>query len=629
MKKPKMSAEKTKSVWIIIAAVIFIVVLGFFVYGNSLKGEFIWDDLVLVRDNAYIKSWSNLGRIFTATISFGAGGRDNSYRPIQTFTYMFDYSLWKLNPTGFHFTNIILHILAALSVFWFINVLYGDKLISFLTGALFIVCPLHTEAVTYISGRADSLAALFLLISGTLYIKQVDDKNLKIYFLMLISFILAVLSRENSLILPVFLLFYHYAFKKKVRVGIFLPIVGLSVLYVLARITFIKSFDSQLPFSSVWERIPSFFAAITNYIRLLFLPVNLHMEYGNKAFSFSDAKVIIGIFIFFSLLIYAVNRRKDNKFMFFSVFWFFIMLLPVSNIFPVNAYMAEHWLYLPSIGFFLIVAKRLSGLCRINRGKNPAVILAVGLVFFYSFLTIKQNQYWKDPITFFERNVKYSPDSDRIYNNLGIAYRERGKINEAMSAYRRAIEINHGDAYAYNNLGIIYNDTGDKEQAAAYYQKAVEVDPRYAQAYYNIGNLLVAGGKDKQAIDFYKKAIEYNPYAIEAYCNLGIIYNAMGQIEAAVTIFKKVIEIIPHEEEGYYNLGNVYAGIGKNNEAIVFYKQAIQKNPREGQVYNNLAAVYLRQREYKLAIESYDQAEKLGLHNPVLSQELKPYREQD
>ena len=160
---------KTKD---IVISVALLIVLGFVVYGNSLCGEFLYDDILLVRDNIHIKDWTQIGSIFTKSIGSGYfAGKLVSYRPLQMFTYMIDYSLYGLDVRGYHLTNTLIHILVALAVYWFINILYKKNILSLLASLLFLVHPIHTEAVSYISGRADPLAALFMLLCFIFYIK--------------------------------------------------------------------------------------------------------------------------------------------------------------------------------------------------------------------------------------------------------------------------------------------------------------------------------------------------------------------------------------------------------------------------------------------------------------------------
>ncbi|MBN2119677.1 MAG: hypothetical protein JW734_01300, partial [Candidatus Omnitrophica bacterium] len=340
-----------------LTAVFLISALGFIVYFNSLGGQFIRDDNALVKNNIYIKNPANLAKCFTRNIALGSPEKWNSYRPLQMFTYMLDYQIWKLKPAGYHLTNILLHILTGIMLYFFIYAVFGDSILSLYTSLLFIAHPVHTQAVSYISGRADSLAAVFLLFCFILYIRFLGLSTKGTFLFMVISYLGALFSRENSLILPGLLILYHFSLKKKFRASSFSALSCIALIYIVLRLTLLKSLLSNISYPTTFiQRLPGFFAAMAEYFRLIILPFNLHASYGLKLFSFSDPKVIAGIFVTLILVFYALKKRKQDSLILFSIGWFFMALLPQSNLYPINAYMAEHWLYLPSVGFFLIVA---------------------------------------------------------------------------------------------------------------------------------------------------------------------------------------------------------------------------------------------------------------------------------
>lgn len=505
-----------------------IAAIGLAIYANSLQGKFIWDDNYLIRDNVYIKDWSNTTKIFRGDVGTGVGKKFSFYRPFQMFTYMLDYSIWELNVFGYHLTNVILHVLAALLLYWFINVLYNNNLLAFLTSILFIVHPIHTEAVSYISGRADLLALVFMLLCFILYARK------RLHIIMLLSYALALFSKENSLILPALIVLYHYVFKKKIEAKRFVPLLAIAVLYIIFRLTWLSSLLPHLSSSTtLLQRLPGFFVAIVNYLRLLFFPFGLHMEYGDGLFSFREPKATLGITILALLVLYTFKKRADTL-SFFSMSWFFLALLPHSNIYPLNAYMAEHWLYVPSIGFFLVLANGLSSLCRIKNTKILSIFLITGLLVFYSYLTIGQNQTWREPISFYKRTLDYAPDSVRALNSLGIQYRDTGRNEEAITLFKKAIEINPNYEDAYNSLGIVYGSTGKYEEAIAAFKKALEINPYYVEAYNNLGNVYTLMGKNDIAIELYKMALEINPNYAKAHINLALIYFNEKQYDLAI-----------------------------------------------------------------------------------------------
>lgn len=607
-----MREESKKKKLFLFAALI--VLLGLAVYSNSFKGQFLWDDLYLVQNNPYIKDWSYLTEIFTSSLKTSGGEATNFYRPIQVFTYLIDYSLWQLNVTGYHLTNVLLHILVALGIYWLIQILFANRFLSFLTALFFVVHPIHTEAVAYISGRADLLAAFFMLSCFILYLKNLDAKRVTLTILMSLSYVLALLSRENSLILPVLLLLYHYTFKKAVYKKPFALIISIAIGYVLWRWALLQTGLPQISSgTTLLERIPGFFVAITNYIGLLLAPFNLHMEYGGILFNFTDPKAMVGIFLLFFLLVYAFKKREQDRLTFFSVGWFFIALLPSSNIYPINAYMAEHWLYLPSIGFFLILARFFTALFRNKKFIFSAITLTVVLLAFYSFLTIRQNSYWREPVDFYKRMIRYAPYSSRLYNNLAMAYHKIGKKDELIELLQKAIEMEPGNVVAYNNLGNAYKDIGKYKEAVRSYKKAIEIAPNYAGPYYNL-SLIYADieKKDEEAIALLTKAIEINPYFPQAYHKIGLIYFNQGEKDKAVALLKKALKINPDIAEIHRSLGYVYIHSGNKDGAKAMYRKAIEIDPSYAKTYYDLSIIYLSEKQYQLATEYYDKATSLG-----------------
>jgi len=640
-----------------------IIILGSVVYSNSLDGEFVWDDQYLVKDNVYIKSFSYLPRIFIKDYGEGGGVRYGFYRPLQTFTYMIDYAFWKLNQKGYHLTSILIHILAALSIFWLIDIIFGDKLVSLLASLTFVIHPIHTETVAYISGRQESLAALFILLCLIFYIKYLRSENKGIYLLMLVNYILAILSKEVSLIVPLIMVLYNYSFKKKLRISHLLPIIIISFIYILLRLTLLRHlFQSPLSASTnILQRTPGFFVALTNYLKLLILPLALHMGYGNPLFKITDPRALLGLIMFFSLLLYALRIRKSNSLVFFSIGWFFITLLPASNLYPLSSYMREHWLYLPSIGFFIILAKVLSSLYRRKHLRIFTVISVISLLLYFSLLTLRQNSFWRKPPALYERMLECSPFSSDVYNNLGKHYSDEaktqkaiemfkkalrtdpdnavaynnlaavysslGRNKEAIELYRKSIEIKPAYVRAYSNLAVAYIDIGNKEDAIRLLKKAMEINPDYSEAYFNLAVLCNQMGKKSEAIRLYKKTVEINPHHKDAYFNLALLFLEVNKKKEAINFFKKAMNLNPNDAEIYYNLGIIYTSIGRNIDAIKSYKKAIEIKPDYAEAHNNLSVVYLQQRQYHLAIKYCDKAKELGLINQALLEALKPYRD--
>ncbi|MDD5449443.1 MAG: tetratricopeptide repeat protein [Candidatus Omnitrophica bacterium] len=601
---------------IVLLSVALIIILGLAVYANSLNGKFVYDDETLIMKNAFIKDWSILPKVFTEDTGKGAGERYFFYRPLQIISYAVDYHAWRLNVVGYHLTNVILHILVTLCIYWFINILFGDKIISIITAIFFVTHPIHTTVVSYISTRAESLYLLFMLISFIFYIKSSKTKGIIPYVIMLSSYSLSLLSKESALIFPVLILLYHYTFREKIRLREFLSLTGAAFIYILLRMTVLKYLiTGAAPNAPLIQRIPGFFAAITTYIRLLILPLGLHIEYGKPLFTFTDPKVISGLLILGAMIFCAFKTLKANGFIFFSLSWFIITLLPVSNLYPLNAYMSENWLYLPSIGFFLALGGSLGAFYKKGKFRILALILTACLLVFYSYLTIRQNETWREPVAFYERTIKYAPDSSKTYYNLGFTLYRMGEKQKSIPMYKKAIELKPDFVDAYNNLASVYYDMNMKEEAISLYKKAIELNPNYAEAYNNLAVMYDDKGREEETITMYKKAIELKPNYVDAYNNLASAYYNMGRKKEAGIMYEKAIELNPNNPDAYNNLGTIYDDMGKKEKAIAMYKKAIEINPNYAYAYYNLGITYIKAGRREDAAAAFKKALEINPDN--------------
>ena len=604
---------------------ILIILLGACVYANAVNGTFLWDDDALVRDNALIKDRANLPGIFTRDIAAGTEKESLYYRPLQILTYMVDYAIWKEDVRGYHLSNILWHILAALALFGSVILFFDDRRLALLTGLFFVVHPVHTEAVTYISGRADPLALFFLLLTFIFYIKTAQTFRPGQFFFMLASYALALFSRENSLILPFLLLIYHVSFNKKFCAKAFLPLLGVALAYGILRGIVLNGSAVQTGTTTLFERLPGFFAAVATYIRLLFFPFGLHMEYGNKLFSWGDPNVIAGLAILTVVLVYAWYKKQNDRLVFFSVSWFLVALLPVSNLYPIGTYMAEHWLYVPSIGFFLIIAKLLNRLC--EKHKTIAIAVTVCALGYFAILTVRQNAVWQNPIDFYERLVRLAPDSARAYNNLGKAYYNAERDSEEIiPLYKTAVELKPDYYGAYFNLGLIYSREGQYGQAVEAYKNVTRLKPNFARAHNDLGYAYYRIQQFAPAAESLKQAVTLQPGYAEAYLNLGNVYNAAGKKVEALAAYQTAAEADPLFEDAYFNLGVIYTEIGDLDKAIAAYRKTVEIDPNAADACYGLAAIYYRQQQFALAVQFYDMARKLGLDDPALDALLEPYR---
>jgi len=607
-----------------LGSALLIAILGFSIYGNSLKNPFIWDDLPLVKENVRIRHGSGLGALFTESIS-GKETQTSSYRPLQMFTYLLDYSLWKSNPAGFRLTNVGLHILAALCLLWLILGIFKDRFLALLTSILFTIHPVHTEAVTYISGRADMLVAIFLFGCLAFYNQYVNDKKPWALFVSSILFAFALLSKEYALILPGLIGLYHWVFNKRFEKKAFFALSTVGAFYLGWR-SFHQlgswNVHSQIE-TSVLERIPGAFAAITQYIKLLIYPFDLHMGYGQALHSASDPKVVLGIVLFFCLVLTAFRFKTRHRLTCFALLWFLLSLLPILNIYPINAWIAEHWLYIPSVGFFLILSFLLKMLYCSARLKPISILLILGLGVFWSHLTIQQNTLWSKPIDFYKRVLTFNPSSFEAHNNLGMLLDQKGKLNEAAQHYLRSIQLNPTYEETYYNLGVLFSRQDRHKEAMVYYSKALQIWPAYVKAHNNLANSYAVLGLWDKAMEHYAQALRLNPGYADAHSNLGNVLLQLKEKKQALYHYKKAIELNPAHLKARCNLAALLFNQGKTTEAIQQYSQALNFHPRSHEALNGLGLVYFKTGKTDQAETAFQSALKVDPRNDTAKSYLK------
>jgi len=518
------------------STVIFIIVCAAVLcYANSFAVPFLWDDEVLILRNHYIKTVEFLGSIFTSSHFQGGGEAGNFYRPVQIISYLFDYSLWKFNPFGYHLTNLILHCAVAIAVYFLIARICADSLIGFLSALFFVVHPVHTEAVTYIAGRADLLACAFLLFSFLCFLKIPLTScagRWRYWILACFLYILALLSKESALILLVLIALYGLCFlrKKEIkpRIPVYISFLLISAAYVLIRMRILPfgqshslSLIAQAP---LFERLITIPRICLVYLGLLVFPVHLHMERHFLVTSIANPYFWLGLILLLFTIWFLKSVYRHNRKAFFYASWLVITLIPVLNIVPLNATAAEHWLYLPAVGFWALAVSAGVRLFRETKKYRKTILILACLFFlFYCSRTIMRNFQWQKPLGLYAHDLRYSPRSFLLHNNLGVELFRRGRLKEAAGEFEAAVKITPRYATSRNNLGVILENAGKIDEALTQYQTAIELN-NYILAYENLGRLYIQLGRMEEARAILEKGARLYPQNVRINYYLGFTY---------------------------------------------------------------------------------------------------------
>jgi len=489
-------------------SVLVILLLGLLAYSGNFHNSFQFDDYPFIRDNYSLRDLGSLSGIFKFWPT----------RFLTFFTFALNYRLGELEVFTYHLFNLIIHLGAAVLAYWFILLLFATPalennklaprrhLIALFAGLIFVSHPIQTEAVTYICQRATSLAAFFYLLSLCLYVKtrllQVKlrpgpaSKWITPYVFSWLAACLAMFTKENTFTLPLMIILLEFSFfaqekQRKLKSALpfllLLPIIPLLIIFTKP----VVYTDIQPLLDQPWRAGSQYFftqlRVMVTYLRLLILPFNQNLDYDYPLYqSLLDLPVLISFIFLSSLIILAIKIFHRHRLLSFSIFWFFLALLPESSIIPIRDLIYEHRLYLPMAGFGIFLASITYYLLG-EKNLKFIILILIFLIHWYAVSTYSRNMDWRDGFTLWNDTISKSPRKARPYNNRGVIYNMYGDIEKAIADYNKAIELEPGYYEAYSNRGAAYGEKGDLERAFPDLNKAIELKNDYAQAYYNRG----------------------------------------------------------------------------------------------------------------------------------------------
>lgn len=471
--------------------------VGLISYHNAFSAGFVFDDVVTVVGNPYLGNLEYLGYLLQAQPG----------RAIGYLTYFINFGQAGLNPFWYHAVNVIIHILNALVVYYFVYLLQrvtdstrkafsSNQFLPLVVALLFVSHPIQTQAVTYISQRFTILAAFFYVSSLVFYLrsKLYPSRHL---INIVISYLLAIcafFTKEISFTLPFAISAIELCFfvrrpqvkKSFIKVLPFFVISGFIFLLLYVFPATKGGIGKHIPLPTMVqgssisriEYARTQFPVVATYVRLLFLPINQVVDYDFPIVkSVLENRFVISAFVIIALIIISLKAYNKNRFVSFGIFFFFIALLVESSIIPIVDVIFEHRVYLPSVGFFIAVGSLYVHTLNRFRNKNflrsGLMILFVFVLGICSYTTFQRNFVWQNEYTLWSDAVVKSPRKARVHYNLGVAAAEVGKWDQAEKELLRTIDLEPRYVKAYQNLSFIYEREGDKNKAIEF-KKIVE-----------------------------------------------------------------------------------------------------------------------------------------------------------
>ncbi|MGD0886907.1 MAG: tetratricopeptide repeat protein [Thermodesulfovibrionales bacterium] len=618
--------------------ILIIFLVSFAVYFNALFNDFAYDDTDQVLGNRWIRDVKHIPDIFSKSVwSFQRENRiSNYYRPLMHLIFMLNYYVFGLRPWGFHLVNIFFHAGVSILVFVIASRLLrassnasrlkekgfvGPLLLpAFLGAVLFATHPIHTEAVAWISGVPELSYTFFFLLSFYFYMRS-DDGPKGMYPLSVVSFSVATLCKEPALMLPVILVAYDHIFGKK-ETG-YLPFIKRYIPYLLVagaylglRYHALGGFSPQRPHIvlSTYGYIINVFPLFSQYLENLLLPLNLnafHVLHPISSIFETGGIVSLAVTAAFVGVSFLAFRKKSKV-----CFGLFVIALPLLPSLYIPALgenvFAERYLYLPSFGFVLLIALALSRAPAVKPGlASGLVIISLVVAVVYSAGTVSRNAVWRDDLTLFTDTVRKSPDAALPHNNLGNAYLNQNRLNEAISEFSTVLKLKPHDAVAHNNLGTAYLNQGRLNEAISEFSTVLKLKPDFALAHYNLGTAYLNQNRLNDAVYEFSAALKLKPDFALVHNNLGYAYLRQKRLDEAVHEFSTALKLEPDLAKAHNNLGNAYLKQKRLDEAVHEFSTALKLEPDYANAHKNLGNAYLRQKRLDEAVHEFSTALKL------------------
>ena len=623
------------------------------VFGQTLGHQFVsFDDPQYVYGNRDVAAGLSLGGIAWGFTHIIAG----NWHPITTISHMLDCQLYRLNASGHHFTNVLLHTIAVILLFLALQQMTGSLWRSGFVAALFAIHPLHVESVAWISERKDVLSAVFFMLTLGAYIRYVRALSLAAYLLVLLMFALGLMSKPMLVTLPFVLLLLDYWPLSRIRAPGFakgggkpmirsqwpivsrlitekIPLLALSaVSSVLTWLTHLQSAGSkyQLPFT--W-RFNNAVVSYVAYIWQMFWPVRLAAFYPHPNDQLALWQVLLAIVFLIAITLFAIHWRKERPYVFTGWFWYVGMLVPVIGLVQAGEQArADRYTYLPQIGLYVVIAWGIPDLIlsitRRERDRSRGYALRCAatsamIVILLSWRAFVQTSYWKNSEVLWNHALAVTGDNDVAHNNLGYLFLQRRELDSARSHFETALKIrarttapyyNFGGALIENSLAAILDQRGLIDESIIHYDKAISMRPDYGDPYLNLGNLLFQQGRIDDAMAQWEKALGTQPHDAAFHALLGDAFLRAGSQKVAIAEYERAAQISAQDPLGRNNLAWLLAtspdaSIRDGNRAIELAKEAVRLSRGKDPNYlRTLAAAFAEAGHFGEAKETARQA---------------------
>ncbi|MFN8005695.1 MAG: tetratricopeptide repeat protein [Terriglobia bacterium] len=580
-----------------------ILLFGLIAYWNSFSGEFLFDDMSAIVTNENIRHlWPPWDPIF----KWGKGTR-----PVMGLSLAINFALGGLNTWSYHVVNFVIHLLNASLLFDLVRrtllrlkpLSAHATFLSMMIATCWLVHPLNTESVTYITQRNESLMSLFLLLTLCCVVWGDSSSAKSLWYGLAVSFCaLGMGTKQNMAAAPILVLLYdrtflsgsfHKAFEIRWRLyG------GLALTWAVLGTTFLNFHKIDTAGFNLKHAGPVEYALsqppiIAHYLRLVFWPGDLCLDYYWPVVR--EPLVILPFLLLILVLLGATGwALKSAPALGFLGAFFFLILAPTSSLLPLDDLAAEHRMYLPSAPVILLAVIGVFAMARWIFGDNKPLILialaswALVVVFALTWRTVVRNEDYRETLSMWLKISHQRPLNPRAPYNVGHYLYAHGQTTEAIDWYQKAIQIKPKWADAHKNLGIAFDALGKQDEAFQNFILAAQFDPSMADAHNNLGTILFQRGKYEEAREQFEWCIRLNPQHVEAHNNLGGLYLSQKNLEGALKEFSDAVRLKPEYADAQNNLGVTYLRLGQYDKAIPHLNASIRLDPSSANSHYSL-----------------------------------------
>lgn len=585
-KKAKKAAAKTvaksgsfKAYQLYLAALVAVTFIAFF---PSLQNGFTnWDDPVYVTENSFLFN-ANWGALFSEPISL-------NYHPLTMLSLAINYQISGLEPFGYHLTNLVLHLINTVLVFFFILRLAPKNsiFVPFFTALLFGIHPMHVESVAWISERKDVLYVLFFLSGLITYLRYREKQETKWLLITGVLFLLSLLSKAMAVVFPVILLLIDWFKGRKLDQRAWLEKVPFFVLSLFfGGLAYkIQSAGAITDFAvlSFFQRIIFAAYGFCMYLFKAIVPVQMsaYYPYPDLQASLPPAYYLCPL-IGIGLGGWALWQAKRNRMPLFGLGFYLVTVALVLQFISVGkAIMADRYTYLPYVGVFFLIFHFAFAFAEKKPTYHPPVKgIAIAFALLMAAITFQRNQVWKDSETLWTDVIQKFPErADEAYANRGSFRGKSGRIDEAIPDLEKAIAINPKMGNVYESMGNAYGSKGQMEKSLEAFSKAIELEPDNANFFLNRAISYAMMQRYDQALQDFDQAIKLQPTGNQLaaiYANRAILYLNRSDVNNAESDATKSLQLNPNQPTAHFCMAKVYAAKNQKASALQSAQRAKQ-----------------------------------------------------